>query len=138
MAGSRDAFVETEAEEIEVAAPPVDAPFASDPGHVEVDLIGIRGVDFVDIWHAPESPNEMIRFDMSRDGFLRFRNALLVTRDADEQAVVKTAAQKGRYVAADPEQTRPLVCQLCSWPFYSIDAFTRHTRFSHTSGMTRK
>ena len=136
MAGSRVDFEETKAEETVVAAPPADP--QPRPEGVEVDLIGIRGVDFVEIWHSPESPNEMIRFDTSHDGFLRFRNALLVTRDEDEQAVVKNAAKKGRYFPADPEQTRPLVCQLCSWPFYSIDAFTRHTRFSHTSGMTRK
>lgn len=139
-AGSRRVIEPAVIEEAVVSETDTTDLFRNEPPPVldEVDLIGVRGVDFVGIWHSPESPNEMIRYDMARDGYLRFRNALLVTRDEEEQAVVELAAQRGHYIPADPEQRKPLVCQMCSWPFYSIDAFTKHTKFSHMSGMTRK
>lgn len=100
-----------------------------------VDLIGERGKDFVEIWHSPESPQECVM--IGRDRLRCFRNATIVTKDEEEDAVIDRSADKGHYYRSDPDLVRPLVCDFCKWPFYSQAAFTRHTRFSH-SGTTRK
>lgn len=97
---------------------------------------GVRGVDFVEIWHAPEGPDEQIRLEQDR--FIRFRDGLLVVKDAGINEIVKSAARKGHYVASDADVYRPFVCQICQRPWYSQEAFSRHTVFKHASGMVRK
>lgn len=99
---------------------------------VSVEGYGVRGKDFVEIWHAPRAPQEQIR--VLTDQFVKFRNGVLVTRTDEQEAVVQRASRLGRYVRSDPEMTKPLVCKVdnCNTKWYSGDAFSAHTEFAHT------
>lgn len=102
---------------------------------VVIEPFGVRGVDFVDIWHSPESPNEGV---MMGGRITYFRSGMLVTTDPEVDFAIERAGKKGAYVRSDPKLTQPFVCELCGSPWYSQSAFTRHTRFAHTGGMTRR
>lgn len=104
---------------------------------VVVGRLGVRGVDFIDIWHSPEAPNESIKWGEG-DSYLKFRGGTLVALDDEQDARVELAAEKGHYLRSDPKITEPFECQICGLPWYSQVAFTRHTKFSHTGTMTRK
>jgi hypothetical protein len=104
-----------------------------------ISFIGERGKDFVDIWHSPDSPNEVVK---TGDGetYLKFRGGLFVAKNDEEDAAIARAAKNGKYDRSDPNITEPFVCQMpgCNTIWFNQSSYTRHTRFAHTSGMTRK
>lgn len=102
-----------------------------------ISFIGERGKDFVDIWHSPDSPNEVVKSDI---GYLKFRGGLFVAKSNEEDAAIEKAAVKGHYERSDPKVTEPFTCQFpgCSTVWFNQSSFTRHTKFAHTGGMTRK
>jgi hypothetical protein len=102
-----------------------------------ISFIGERGKDFVDIWHSPESPNEVVK---TGDTYLKFRGGIFVAKNSDEDSAIERASSKGHYDRSDPEIIEPFACQMpgCNTIWFNQRSFTRHTRFAHTSGMTRK
>ncbi len=102
-----------------------------------VELIGERGKDYVDIWHSPESPNEVIKYGAG-NSFLKFRGGILVSRTEGEDAYIENAASKGGYTRSDPNIDEPFECLICGSLWFSQNAFTRHTKFAHTGSMTRR
>lgn len=101
-------------------------------------IIGERGKDYHEIWHAPTSPNERIKTG-DGDRFIIFRNGLFVAPDETASAIVAQANKRDRYIPADPDQVRPIVCDECGLPWFSATAFSKHMRYAHGNrGVARK
>jgi hypothetical protein len=122
-----------EEEPSEVITAPQPTP---EPPKPRTEPFGVRGEDFVEIWHSPESPDEQIR--ISQDRFVKFKKGILVVKDAGINDVIQSASRKGRYVKSDPDVLKPFVCTLCQTPWYSQEVYGIHMTYTHASGMTRK